>query len=397
MNFKKCVWDDSDPTYAPCLKKIRNGYFWVSPEKYRKAGYSIKTIKMDGTADDGNDLDRAAHARVLTREMLEWFDGATQGREPGTWGWLIARYLADEYSDIHDVRPNTRLKYKKELARVENAVGSVLLSETDFTRLKMWQKAMADKGRSSSFIKKWFTHWGLALSHGIKIGDPDCLRIKSIRSEMRIKNPGRRSIYITRGQVDAIVKEADARGLGFVALSILIRFEFMLRGTDVYGQWEPSEGRGGGIQHHGKMWVDGITWDMITPDVTMLTKVISKTRDSMTEAYEWDLTAVPDIRRRLMAIDKTARTGPVIVAQDGLPPKSDYITKAFKQIVRDLGLPDELQVRDNRSGGITEAKAMVDPYTLQHAAQHTQQSTTDIYARGRSDSANKVVQMRAKR
>jgi hypothetical protein len=47
--------------------------------------------------------------------------------------------------------------------------------------------------------------------------------------------------------------------------------------------------------------------------------------------------------------------------------------------VRDLGLPEELQIRDTRSGGITEAKTLVDPYTLQHAAQHTQGTTTDIY------------------
>ena len=53
--------------------------------------------------------------------------------------------------------------------------------------------------------------------------------------------------------------------------------------------------------------------------------------------------------------------------------------------------------RDGRAGGITEAKAMVDPYTLQHAAQHQNQNTTDRYARDRSGSANKVIEMRAKR
>lgn len=395
MRFRDSVWDDSEPTYAPCMKQIRKGYVWVSPRKYRAAGFAIKTIRMEGTVGDGLDLERAAHARALTREMLEWYEGETEGREPGTWGWLIARYLTDEFSQIHEVRPNTRAKYKKELARIEAAIGSVLISETDFTRMKMWQRAMRDKGRSTAYIKKWFTHWGLALSHGIKIGNEDCLRIRHIRAEMRVKSPPRRSAFITRPQVEAVVSEADKRGFGFLSLAVLIRFEFMLRGVDVYGQWEPAEGRKGGIRHHDKIWVDGITWDMISPDVTRLTKVISKTRDSMPEPYEFDLTAVPDIRRRLM--DMEARTGPLIVTQDGLPPKSDYVTKLFKRIVRDLGLPDELQIRDSRSGGITEAKSLVDPYTLQHAAQHSQQSTTDIYARGRSDAANKVVQMRSKR
>jgi len=57
-------------------------------------------------------------------------------------------------------------------------------------------------------------------------------------------------------------------------------------------------------------------------------------------------------------------------------------------------LPEELQIRDSRAGGITEAKDLVGTRTLQHAAQHTQSSTTDIYVRGRSDAANKVVQLR---
>lgn len=397
MRFKPSLWDDSDPTYAPCMRKIRNGFVWVTPPKYREAGYAIKTIKLEGTVGDGQDHERAAHARALTRELVEWYEGSTGGREAGTWGWLIGRYLSDEYSDIHEVRPNTREKYRKELGRIEQAIGSVLIEETDFTRLKTWQKTMRDKGRSTSYIKKWFTHWGLALSHGIKIGNQDCVRIRQIRSEMKIKTPPRRSNFITREQVEAVVQEADSRRLGFLSLDVLIRFELMLRGTDVHGQWEPSEGRQGGVRHHGKVWVDGITWDMISADVTRLTKVISKTRDSLTEAYDWDLTAVPEIRQRLMAIPREQRTGPVIVAHDGLPPKSDYVTKLFKRIVRDLGLPDELQIRDSRSGGITEAKSLVDPYTLQHAAQHTQQSTTDIYARGRSDAANKVVQLRNKR
>jgi hypothetical protein len=64
--------------------------------------------------------------------------------------------------------------------------------------------------------------------------------------------------------------------------------------------------------------------------------------------------------------------------------------------VRDLGLPEELQIRDTRSGGITEAKTLVDPYTLQHAAQHTQGTTTDIYARDRSGATNNVVRIRSK-
>lgn len=73
------------------------------------------------------------------------------------------------------------------------------------------------------------------------------------------------------------------------------------------------------------------------------------------------------------------------------------VGKRFKAIIRHLEMDEALQIRDARAGGITEAKAMVDPHTLQHAAQHQNQHTTDRYARDRSGSANTVIEMRAKR
>lgn len=132
-------------------------------------------------------------------------------------------------------------------------------------------------------------------------------------------------------------------------------------------------------------------------DLTTFSKVISKTRKSLPDPYDFDLTNTPDIRRRLLEIPKEQRTGPVIVMANGRPPKNGGLTRNFKKIVRDLKLPDELQIRDTRSGGITEAKTLVDPKTLQHAAQHTQGTTTDIYTRDRSGAANNVVAIRARR
>lgn len=394
MAFRDSVWDDSEPEYAPGMKKIRNGFYWVPPAKYKKLGYAIKQIKLEGTEGDDLTLDRARHCRELTREMLRWYDGETHGRQEGTWGWLIARYKTDEYSAFHDVGASTREGYRKWLDRIEVAVGDVKISETDYPRMMMWQRSMRDKGRSTSFIKKWFTHWGLALAHGVKLGDADCARIKGIRSAMRIQNAPARSSFITREQVNAIVAEADRTGARHVALSLLFRFEFMLRGVDVYGEWEPAEGRQGGIHDHGKIWVKGLTWEMFDPDVTRFTKVISKTAKSLPEPYAFDLTNVPSLRRRLLETPMDERVGPVIVLDHGKPPKAGVISRGFKKIVRDLGLPDDLRISDARSGGITEAKSMVDPLTLRDAAQHTQMGTTDRYVRNRSDAANKVVAIR---
>lgn len=397
MIFDEAVWDDSKPEYAPCRKPVRNVFYWAAPKKYLKAGFTLKTVRLEGTKGDGHDLERAAHCRSLTREMLEWYEGKTGGKTPGTWGWLISRYLTDTDSDIWDVRPSTRDSYRYEIVKIEKAIANVTLSDTDFPRMKKWQRLMTEKGRSAHYIKSFFTHISLLLSYGIKLEDPDCARIKAIRGEMRIKSAPRRAVYITREQVEQVVDRADAIHKPHISLALLLRFELILRGVDVYGQWVTAEDAKGGIQHHGKRWVDGITWDGISKDAATIEHQISKTRDSMPEPYLFDLTHLPDIRRRILATPPDKRTGPLIVDHTGLPPKKGMISKGFKAIVRDLGLPEKLQMRDGRAGGVTEAKSMVDPRTLQHAAQHQNLNTTDRYARDRSTSANEVIQLRAKR
>ncbi|KJZ25047.1 hypothetical protein [Tritonibacter mobilis] len=409
MRFRDSLWDDSEPDYAPFLKyrKDRDRYFWRPSKKYLEAGYKIKTYDLGGSQGDGLDLERAAHCRALTREMLDWFDGEAKGRKAGTWGWLIGRYLSDEFSSFHDVLPQTQDKYRQMMGYIEKAIGNVLIEDTDFERIMRWKKSMLDKGRSTHYIKKWFTHWRLIVSHGIKIGNDHCSKVKAIREEVRIQNPPRRSNFATREQIDAIVTEADRTGRHHLSLAILMRFEFILRGVDVHGQWVKADTQQGGVRDGGQIWVDGLTWDMFDREVTQFTKVISKTRKSLTEPYTFTLEHTPDIRRRLLAIPRDQRTGPVITLANGKPPKNGVLSRGFKEILRAVNksraksglepFPDELQIRDTRAGGITEAKSLVDPTTLQHAAQHTQGNTTAIYTRDRSGAANNVVEIRAKR
>ena len=268
------------------------------------------------------------------------------------------------------MQPSTREGYKKILGNIEDDIGAVLLAETNFERLVKWKRSMENGGFSQHYIKKWFTHLGLVISHGKKLGIDDCVRIKSIREEMRISTPAARHAYLTREQAEQIIEEADRRGWFNLSLSILFRFEYMLRGVDVYGEWQPAEGRQGGIQRNGRLWAKGLTWEMFNPSLASFTKVISKTARSMPEPYEFDV--IPSIQNRLLKTPEEKRVGPVILGVDGFPPKSDLMTRRFKIIVRHLDLPDSLRIADARAGGITEAKALVDPYTLRDAAQHTQ-------------------------
>ena len=403
MHFKDSLWNDSDPEYAPLSKKDHGVWRWIPAKKYRDAGCAIRTCRLDGPHGETPSLEQAAQCRALTRDLLRWYEGVRKGREHGTWGWLIGRYKSDEFSAINDVQPSTRKKYREWMRRIEDAIGNVEISNTDCARMVGWKRSMQDKGRSVDYINRWFTHFMIVVSHGIKISNSgirkECLRIKEVRSEMRIQSAPPRSQTITWEQVNRIVEDADKRGWHQLSLAVLLRFEFMLRGVDVYGEWEPAERGSGGIlwscRGNTRRWVKGLTWEMISPDVSFFEKVISKTARSLPEPYTFELTSVPDIRRRLMLTPEDQRVGPVIKMDDGLPPRSSQLSKQFKVIVRSReDLSSDLRMSDARSGGITEASNLVDPMTLRNAAQHKQVTTTDRYVRARSQSANNVVKMR---
>lgn len=117
MNFKPSLWDDSDPLYAPFQKLIKGKYYkWMPSKKYVEAGYTVKSVNLDGTPGDSLDMERAARCRMLTREMLEWYKDTQESHIiAGTWGWLMQRYLHDEYSPFRETKVTTQNGYRKHL------------------------------------------------------------------------------------------------------------------------------------------------------------------------------------------------------------------------------------------------------------------------------------------
>lgn len=389
-SIHKSVWDDSDPTYAPFLKRIRGAWYWVPSARYVSAGYERKTVRLPDTTPEA----RAALCRALTRDLMTWWDRINgSAHDIGTWGWMAHKYLHDDHSAIHDVRAGTRDTYRRWVETVTQRTGFQPIDATTYAVMSGWTKGMQAEGKSADYIKRWWTHFGLIVSHGIRCEIEGCTKVKAIRGEMRIKTPAPKSVTATRDQVKAIVAEADARGMRLLSLAVLMRFELLLRGVDIYGEWSPAEGRQGGIQHKGMVWDGGLTWDMFSADLSSVTKVVSKTRDRLPEAYTWSLKPLPEIRARLGQMQ--SKVGPVFTCDDGLPPRNNMLAKQFAVVRSALGLPSSLKLMDLRSSGITEAKGLVSPYQLRDASQHTQISTTDRYVRARSDAANAVVEMRA--
>lgn len=146
----------------------------------------------------------------------------------------------------------------------------------------------------------------------------------------------------------------------------------------------------------GLRWQDGLTWDMIASDLSGFEKVISKTSRSNPDPMTFALT--DELRSRLRMLGEGRKFGPVIVSRTGMPYERQAWGRTFSRIRDRLGLPKEITLMDTRAGAITEAKSMgADPYALRDAAQHSNVATTDRYARGRSESADKIVQLRSRK
>ncbi|SIT11252.1 hypothetical protein [Paracoccus saliphilus] len=320
----------------------------------------MKNVRLPGEIGDGQDAERARLARELTREMICWFDDDSPKVEPGTWKWLIGRYLADEISPFHEVKSVTQDSYRSRLASWEEAIGQGFIADVDFAELKRWQKAMKDNGRSQHYIKAQFTMLRILVGYGKALNVSGCAAIKDVLSEMRIKGPKPRTVAPTSQQVEAVIQKADDAGDAMFALGVSLQWWLSLRGVDVIGQWlrlGKDDPRDSGIIRGNFRWADGLTWAMIDRDVSEVRKTPSKTEDDLPDELVFNLTPLPQLRSRLLSIPRESRVGPVIVNPNTGLPFDRYRWRDKWCEYRDAaGVPSHIWVRDTRAAAITHAR-----------------------------------------
>ncbi len=379
---------DGDPTYAPGISRAKQFFYWRPSVAFVKQGYSDQGYRLPGQDGDGLDLDRAAKCRELTREMLLWASGNDRPKvEPGTWLWLIGRYKSDEFSPFREVKDNTREAYLFSLSRWETAIGGTSILAADLPAIKRWQKAMQDNGRSVAYIKRMFTLLRIITGYGVQIKAPGARDVRDILNELRIKAPKPRIIAASEAQIMAVVGKADAAGYRAFSTGILFQWWLTLRAVDVRGQW-----LGMGAQ---KRWADGLTWDMLSGDLTALRKAASKTEGSSGDVMVFDLTPLPDLRARLQAIPQDQRIGPVIKDNAGKPYDKRQWAKLWRRFANAAGVPADVWLMDIRAGAINDAKrAGASQEDRQRQAGHASPEMTERYTREHDVVRNKVIQMR---
>lgn len=395
--FDQHALDGGRPDYAPGISATKGFFYWKAPRPAIDQGYAFKRAKLPGRKGDGADLERARICRDYTREALRWLDqGDTTVFAKDTWGWLIQRYLTDELSPYREVKANTRDAYAWHLHRWQDAIGEAFVSTTSYSVLKGWQRAMQAKDRSDAYIKRMFTHLRIAASYGTALRIQGARDVKEILGEMRFSGNKPRSASPTAEQIAAIIAKADEAGEASFALGLSLQWWLAFRAVDVRGQWlrmDKDEDRSG-IVRGGFRWADGLTWDMIDLQAMTLTKTPSKTREALPDALVLDLSPVPDLVARLKALPH--RVGPVIVDARGMPYRKEAWSALFRRFRAAAGVPDTILLLDTRAGAINDAKRKgASPIELRDQANHASLATTNRYVRERSETASRVIQMRA--
>ncbi len=373
-----------DPTYAPGISRTRDTLFWRASRTAIAAGYMKQPTKLPGKVGDGRDDERRAIVRDLCRDVLRWMDERDRPKiVPNSWRWLIARYRGDEISPYRDVKPNTRASYDETLRRLSDALDDMLICQTTYEEVRAMQARMRENGRSLHYIKATFTMLRIVANYGRALRVPGADDVQAILSTMRFPSSAPRQVSPTEHQIAAIIAKADEAGDAIFALGLSLQWWLTLRAVDVRGQMLDGQ------------WRDGLTWQMVSPDLRTITKTPSKTEKSSAAPLVWDISSLPEIVDRLAAIPADQRVGPVIKRPGGKTYDRFLWSKAFRKHRAAAGVPDDVWLMDTRAGAINHAKrAGASPIQLQHAANHADFSTTQRYVREGSADANTVIQLR---
>lgn len=398
MRFRESLWTDSEPDYAPGLSKSKSFFYWKAPKKYVDLGCTVTRQRLTGTAGDGQDMLRAAECRALTRDMLAQFMVEEPTLEPGTWKWLFHIYRTDPASTYHDIKGNSRRGYDQLIDIWIEAIGDAQISQANFRAVKRWEQAMQENGRSTDHIHRRFSTMRRVVRFGAALEIAECQRFAQVLSGMRFKMAKPKDTSGTPEQVEAVIRAAEEGGDRLLAIAWWLQYWFSLRPVDVRGQWinlkrmeKPS-----GIVWRNQRWQDGMTWDMIDPGFTKITKLISKTAGTTRTTITLDLTLVPEVREALMSVAPDERVGPIFVdPETGRPFRSDKYAKKWAHYRSIAGVPESVKNMGIRPTALTDGdRAGASAFQLRDAAGHADVHTTNRYIRHGDEAAANVVKMR---
>lgn len=390
--------------------------YWRPPTWYLPFGPDRKPshVNLSAFAEDATAV--IAQCVSLQAEANAWRAGV-RGHVvafEGTFGQIIHKYLADEDSTFHALRPGSRHPYKHYADRLMHELSDVRIDEVTGIDLKRWHEEWSGGGEKLAASKMMRAVLDAAVSYTImssRPGSPELRAATELRSILKtanrkIPNPKRRESTVTADDVVLLRRAAHEGGRPSMALAYALVFETTLRLWDVLGQWWPHDAplvsdviapvaRARKVPHK---WF-GLRWDDIDADL-VLRYVPSKTSAKTGLAVTFPLARAPMVMEELARWPADKRTGPVIVYEGtGLPYSGNYFGEFWRKDREAVGLPSTVWARDLRASGITEGRAAgVSTDDAAKVAGHASTKTTSaIYDRAALEASERFADARAKK
>lgn len=389
---------------------------WVARTDIVKRGFRPRTSELwRGTVPDAEQWAKMSSICLrLQGEMLEFGRVAAVSWQPeavydGTIDSLIHIYLHDPDSPFQNLRPKTKQGYESLFRTLSVTVGRKHVPSLTFRDFKRWHEGFAKPLKEDAHVRTARAHGLMTqvrglMAFGKQLRLPGCKEAREVLADMEFRMPQKRTAFVTAAQAILVRQEAHRLGMPSIALAQALQFDLMLRQKDVLGETVPMDEPGlSDIAFGGRKWLYGLHWKEITEDL-ILTHRLSKSlrgRQAITDptagkTETFDLKAYPMVMEELAHI--TRRDGPLVIRETtGRPWDGKSFNRAWRKIATKVGIPKNVQNRDSRAGGITEAlNAGAHPDMVRRHAGHSQLSTTMGYSRDSVASKAEVITLRVK-
>lgn len=411
-------------TNAPGIawRKRASGWacLWVARGDIATRGYRPVSVRLrifTAPPDEGEQNYVRGECRLHQDAMLAWANGRTAGVPTfdDTVHSLIVLYRTDPDSRFNKIRHGSAVTYGKYLDGLDREIGHERLSKLtgrDFLRLfNEWSEG----GAHIPLAHYRITMVRQILAFGIvmEVYPPDqfdhCRRLKGILDEATFETGTARTEALTLAQAEAAIAKAHETGWHEIALGQALQFDLRIRIKDTAGEWIPvSEPGTSDVLHRGKKWMCGLEWREIGPDLWLTHRISKSIRGRQAVAdmrkgkvKRYNLRSYPLIMRELVALEAIdgipldRRTGPIIIDHTtGLPFWGDDYSSEWRKIARAAGIPDNVQLRDSRAGGATEAVQATGGNLegVRKLLGHAQIKTTAQYSRAEDEATEQVAQ-----
>lgn len=359
---------------APGFKKASRGedkpldLYWQAADDAIDAGYPTKTVPLQIDLSEPTSAIEQIQKRCseLQAEMLTWLDGDRDDRArlqfkfDGTVGSLVDCFISDPYSGFADIQENSRQGYMPWLRMIKNTVGARLVSRLvakDFRRWYRNWREHAAKGGNEGVRTAYGGIQGvrMLLNYGIESGIKYCRLLRSDMDKIRFPRGAPREETLSYAEAKAFVLEALKRGEKSMALSQALQFETYLRQIDVIGKWTKSPtdyiAQTGEVAMRGKVW-RGLTMDAISLGEDLKIRTSKTSQPVVHRLNSCELVVLT-----LRSFSAEEWVGPVARRRDLSPfPDRQSYAKAWRPIATAAGLRPEVQNRDSRASGISEAR-----------------------------------------